>query len=165
VPDTQQQQAFAEAEELRTAIQQGQQAEQLAGEARSALEAGDYQRAAELVEQAQALYAGIGDSRQDEVLRTYADRAARGVRAETQLAQASSMVQTLRLPQARQAADTAAVDFAALGDNQGLEQARNLRSSLDWWQRLLGTLLVVLGVVGVTASLLSGFYRQEREVW
>lgn len=165
VPDTQQQQAFTEAEELRTAIQQGQQAEQLAGEARSALEAGDYQQAAQLVEQAQALYAGIGDSRQDEVLRTYADRAARGVRAETQLAQAGSLVQTLRLPQARRAADTAAVDFAALGDNQGLEQALDLRSSLDWWQRLLGTLLVVLGVVGVTLSLLGGFYRQEREVW
>ncbi len=165
VPNTQQQQAFAEAEELRTAVQQGQQAEQLAGEARNALQAGDYQRAAELVQQAQTLYANVGESRQDEVLQTYAARAERGIRAETQLAQASSLVQTLRLPQARQAADTAAVDFAALGDNAGLEQALQLRSSLDWWQRLLGTLLVVLGVVGITASLLSGFYRQEREVW
>lgn len=164
-PNEQQQLALAEADELRTAIQQGQQAEQLAGEARGALEAGDYQRASQLVDQARTHYATIGDTRQNEVLSVYAERAQRGMRAEVQLAQAHDLVRTLRLPQARMAADTAAVEFAALGNTARLEEALELRGSLDWWQRLGGTMLIIFGVIGVVASLVSGFFRHEQEVW
>src|SRR5215211_3976899 len=75
---TEQTDVLQQAEELLTHSEDGLRADALAGDARAALEGGDYDRAAELVAQAQRAYADLGDMRQSAVLAAYAQRIERG---------------------------------------------------------------------------------------
>ncbi len=164
-PDEQQQQMLAEATYLQSRIEQGQRAELLATEARSALEGGNYAYADSLVQEAQRLYAELGDTRQSQVLVAYADRARRGQQADAQLAQAGDALRTLRLLQARANADAALVEFIALGDSQRAQQALSIRHTLDRWQRVAAVVLLAIGIIGLLASFLGRIYWREQEAW
>lgn len=163
--DTQPATTIAEAEALLARSEAGMRAEGVIESARNALEQADYARAAELVVAAQEAYRRLDDSRQAEVLAAYADRAARGLTANAQLGAADTLAQRLRLPQARAAADAAAAEFAALGDESRLRNAIALRESLDLRQRLFGAALIVVGMVGIILSLIGSFFRRPAEVW
>lgn len=162
---TDQPERLEEARTLLAQSQQGQQAEQLAAQARAALEAASYERALDLVEQASTHYAEMGDTRQEQVLAVYAARAERGLQANEQLGKASMLAQGFRLPEAREQADAAAAEFATLGDTTRRDEALSLRQSVDTTQRLTGLTLVTLGLLGVVVSLWSRWNAGKPEVW
>lgn len=165
IPDAQQVESLERARGLLARSLQGQEAEQLANEARTILEAGDYVNAQQQLDAARTLFAELDDTRQDEVLNVYAERIQRGLEASAQLEQASSLARTLRLPQARDTAEAAAAEFAALGDATQLDRAVALRRSLNTYQRVAGLALMIAGALGIGLSLFSRWYYQEREVW
>jgi hypothetical protein len=162
---TEQSDVLQQAEELLTRGAAGLRAEALAGDARAALEAGDYDRAAGLVIQAQRAYADLEDARQSAVLAAYAQRAERGRAAAANLEQALALARSLRYPQARTVADQAAADYLALGDRTRADQALALRAFLDQRQPLLGAALLLLGLAGVTASAVRRLAVREAEAW
>lgn len=156
---------LAEARKLLERSQEGQKAEELANQARNALEQADYALAAQLVNQARQHYAEIGDTRQEAVLRVYAERAERGMNAVATLDQAQALMSALRYPQAREVADRAVAEFMSLGDQMRMSQALELRSFLDQRQTLLGMLLLIFGLGGVCATVVRRFTTQDLEVW
>ena len=153
------------AEALLVRSEQGLQAEALARDARAALDAADYARAADLVNQAHVAYVALSDTRQDAVLAAYAARAESGTTAATALANAHALARILRYPQARTAADQAASAYLALGDRVHAEQALALRAFLDQRQTWLGTALLLFGLGGVAASTLRRIVVREAEAW
>lgn len=162
---SQQQEALVEAQALLNRSQDGQRAEQLAAAARDKLVAAEYASAAQLIHDARTIYADLGDTRQNAVLDAYAARVERGLRAEEQLQQASSMARAFRFPQARATAEAAAAEFAALGDTVRVERALALRQSLDSNQRLAGILFVAVGIIGLGMSLFGRWFWREEDVW
>jgi Arc/MetJ-type ribon-helix-helix transcriptional regulator len=155
----------AEAENLLTRSEEGMRAEQLADSARQALEQAEYERADELVAGARTIYGRLGDTRQAEVLAIYGERAERGLHATDQLIRADALARTLRYPQAREAADVAAREFAALGDDTRRDNALGLRAVLDQRQRVLGLALLLIGAVGVVFSLVGRIFARPAEIW
>jgi len=129
------------------------------------LEQADYTRAQEFIAAARTVYGRLGDARQATVLALYEERAARGVQATAQLAQADALARTLRYPQARASADAAAREFAALDDELRRDNALGLRATLDLRQRLLGLALVVLGLISVGLSLFGQVFSRRAEAW
>jgi hypothetical protein len=162
---TQPPEVLEEAEALLARSEEGMRAVNLAESARTALEGADYARAQELIAGAQTVYERIGDTNQDAVLAVYAERAARGLEAERRLAQADALARGLRYPQARAAADMAATEFAALGDDGRHASALDLRAALDQRQRLLGLALMVLGLIGVGLSFFARVFSRPVEAW
>ncbi|NJN65917.1 MAG: hypothetical protein HC884_03965 [Chloroflexaceae bacterium] len=156
---------LAEAQQLLERSKAGQQAENLAIEARTALQHAEYARASQLVALARAAYTTLGDTRQDAILAAYAERAGRGLRAQEYLVQADDMARNLKLPEARTASDAAAAEFAVLGDQVRMDQALSFRRSLDNRQQLIGTVLVALGIMGVLFSLWGRWFLREEEAW
>lgn len=163
--DTQPPEVLAEAEALLARSEAGMRAEQLAESARQALERADYERAMGLLTAARSAYGSLGDTRQAEVLAIYEQRATRGLQANAQLAAAATLARALRYPEARIAADDAAMQFAALGDTARRDNALSLRATLDQRQRLLGLLLLVVGSVGVVLSLVGRLLAPPTEIW
>jgi hypothetical protein len=162
---TEQSDVLGQAEELLVRGEAGLRAEALAGDARVALEAGDYDRAADLVAQAQQAYADLEDPRQSAVLDAYAQRVERGRAAAASLEQALALARSLRYPQARAVADQAAAAYLALGDRARADQALALRAFLDQRQTLLGAVLLLLGLVGAGASAVRRLTVREAEAW
>jgi hypothetical protein len=163
--ETSQEELLGEAEELLTKSRDGQSATQMATEAREALQAGNYERAEQLVDRARAAYAALGDDQQQRVLEVYAARAERGIKANEQLDEASEQARTLRFPEARANADAAAAEFARLGDTARRDEAVELRQSLNGIQYLAGITLVTLGMLGIIASLWGRWFVREPELW
>jgi hypothetical protein len=162
---TEQSDVLQQAEELLMRGEAGLRAEALAGDARTALEAGDYDRAAEMVLQAQRAYAELGDTRQRAVLAAYAERVERGRAASASLEQALALARSLRYPQARAIADQAAAAYLSLGDRTRADQALALRAFLDQRQSLLGAALLLLGLAGAGASAVRRMTVREAEAW
>ena len=162
---TEQSDVLQQAQELLGQGEAGLRAEALAGDARAALEAGDYDRAAGLVAQAQGAYTDLEDTRQSAVLAAYAQRIERGKAAAANLDQALALARSLRYPQARAIADQAAADYLALGDRPRADQALALRAFLDQRQTLLGTVLLLLGLAGAGASAVRRLTVREAEAW
>jgi hypothetical protein len=156
---------LADAEALLARSEDGLRGERMAEGARESLERADYAKAMEYIEAARIVYGRLGDARQDEVLALYEQRARRGLQAAEQLDRAGSLARDLRYPQARAAADAAAAEFAALGDELRRDNALGLRDTLDVRQRIVGLALVALGLVGVGGSLLGQLFRRPTEVW
>jgi hypothetical protein len=154
-----------EAQRLLDRSKDGQHAEALANEARTALENADYDRAVSLVEQARQAYALLEDTRQDAALNAYAERAERGRQAIATLDQATTLAQQLRYPQARAVADQALAEFVRLGDQAHGDQARALRGFLDGRQSLLGAALLILGLGGIVGSTVRRLAVREVEAW
>jgi hypothetical protein len=162
---TQPAEILAEAQALRDQAIIGVRAERLAEATRQALEQGEYNQAQQLLAQARDLYAELGDTRQNDVLQAYSERIARGELANQQLLAADELARNLRYPQARAAADAAANEFAALGDNLRLDNALAIRRTLDERQRFLGAALLGVGMLGIALSLLGQWRQRQPEVW
>jgi hypothetical protein len=154
-----------EAEGLLRRAEDGLRGQRMAEGARAALEQADYAKALEYVAAARTVYGRLGDTTQDPVLAVYEQRASRGLQAAERLAQADALARGLSYPQARALADSAAAEFAALGDDLRRDSALGLRATLDARQRLAGLALLILGAIGVGASLLGQLFRRPTEVW
>lgn len=154
-----------DAEALLARSKRGEQAEQRAADARTALQQGEYTRAEQLIAEARAIYAELDDHRQDAVLDTFQARVERGLQAREAIEQARRFAGVLKFPQARQAADKAVKEFALLGDTERWSEAVSLRRSLDSRQHLAGMLLLGLGVMGVGVSLGGRWALREEEAW
>lgn len=157
--------AMNDAQQLLAQSQQGQGAEQAAADARAALEGADYTRAQELVDQAKTAYAALGDTRQDEVLSAFTERAQRGLAASSLLGDAATQANAFRYADAQQTAARAAAEFDALGDTNRAADARALYRSLDFRQTLLGISLLAVGLAGVIGSLFGRWRMREVEAW
>jgi Peptidase MA superfamily len=162
---TEQSDVLQQAEQLLIRGQAGLRADALAGAARAALEAGDYERAAGLVTDAQRAYGDLGDTRQSAVLAAYAQRVERGRAAAASLEQSLALARSLRYPQARAIADQAAAAYLSLGDRTRADQALALRAFLDQRQTLLGAVLLLLGLAGAGASAVRRLTVREAEAW
>jgi hypothetical protein len=163
--ETPQQDKLAEAEALLAASRTGQQAEQLATEAYIALQNTDYEQARSLIEQARLRYVSIGDTRQEPVLEEWAIRAERGLIAHQQLDQASADAAAFRLPDAQTRADAAVVELQRLGDEERLDEALELRESVYGIQRIVGLVLIGVGILGVIASIWWRVPTRKPEAW
>jgi hypothetical protein len=163
--ESQQQEKLNEAKQLLETSRTGQFAEQRATEAYIALQNANYAEARNLIEQARMRYVSIGDTRQEQVLATWAERAERGLIAQQQLAQASADADSFRLPEAQASADAAAAEFQRLGDEARLNEAMTLRESVHGMQRIAGLVLVGVGMLGVIVSLWWRLPVRETEAW
>lgn len=127
----------------------GQQATQLATEARRALVRGDYEAAMEAAETAGPMLAALGQPAQAKVLGEYAQLAAEGMRAEQQLDLARRALRTLQVNTARTALVDAYTSFTKLGDQDGADAAYRALSTIERTQWLFVISLLLLAAVTV----------------
>lgn len=144
---------LAEAQDLLARAERGINAGQTVAEARKALEARDYGRTRDLVSQARAGYAALSDTRREDELRLYDERAQAAQQAHVDLQRAEDLVRTFRYPEARVALVEAATALGELGDSGGLATAERLMAEMDARQRLVGFGFLGLGTVFLAFTL------------
>lgn len=163
---TQQDAILARALALLERSEAGLDAEDLARQARAALENNDYPAAANLAQRAIIAYQALGDSSTFEILNTYAGMADRGMRAALALEQATLLAADWRTyVEARTAADRAAVEFLSLGNQAQASRALALRAELDRVQSLAGVVLMLAGMAGVALGFVRRLVVREAEAW
>jgi hypothetical protein len=141
--------ALADAQALMSEADTGIQAEALMIEVESALQAHDYSRASNLLDQAEIQYASLpSDQTPNSLLSTYRQLATDGLTASTQLARAAKLADSWgKYPEARAAARDAGATFARLGDDANRTSAEQVLDRLDSRQRRLVVLVGCLGVM------------------
>jgi tetratricopeptide (TPR) repeat protein len=129
----------------------GLQAETLMGQTQASLELHDYDRAQDLLNQAQSQFERLGGVQApDETMAVYAGLSQQGLRAEQDLERARVLSRRWAdYPLARQAALSAGSGYAELGDGAGYESSAAVMKALD--ERQLRLVLLVGGL-----TLLSG---------
>ncbi|MCC6793278.1 MAG: hypothetical protein IT336_16455 [Thermomicrobiales bacterium] len=127
----------------------GIQAESLMTQAQQALEAHTYDRALNLLTQAELQFAQLPEEqRPTELLLQYRTLATQGIDAKTQLDSAVRLSHSWRdYSDARRAARNAGVAFAALGDEANVALAQAELDKLDQRQRRIVLLLVALAIL------------------
>ncbi len=140
---------------LRTQAQTGLRANQLTSAARTALLNGEYEQAERLIGQAEQAYRDINDRRQAAVLAEYRARVARGLQASERLRQAYEQARTFDLIGAQANAETAAREFAALGDDLRRDNALALRQQLARQQQNIAIALLFFGAAGIAIRFIS----------
>ncbi len=140
---------------LQTQAQTGLRANQLTSAARVALLNGEYDQAERLIGQAEQAYREINDHRQTAVLAEYRARVARGLQASERLRQAYEQARTFDLIGAQTNAETAAREFAALGDNLRRDNALALRQQLARQQQSIAIALLFFGAAGIAFRFIS----------
>ncbi len=136
---------LAEAQGLLARAEKGIAAGATTAEARKALEARNYVATRELVAQARADYAELGDTRRAEELRLYESRALDALLALDQLRAAEGLVRGFRYPEARDAIYEAAQTLGELGDSSGVSASQQLLAEMDSMQQRVGMALAGLG--------------------
>ncbi|MCA9877232.1 MAG: hypothetical protein KC442_05610 [Thermomicrobiales bacterium] len=139
--------SIAQINELMGQTDIGLQAETLMSQTQASLELHDYERAQNLLSQAESQFARLGGAQApSEVIRVYAGLAQRGAQAEQDLERARALSRRWAdYPLARQAALSAGAAYAELGDAAGYQGAAELMQALDGRQ-----LRLVLLVGGLT---------------
>jgi hypothetical protein len=151
----------AEAEALLRQSDIGLQAESLMAQIQAALEAHDYARARELIEQARQQFAQLPATQSmDDLLASYEQIAGQGLQALADLELARGLAPSwTNYPEARAAALGAGTVAANLGDQALTDQARAVLNEIDSRQRKIVFLLAALAVM--TFAWL-GFWRLSR---
>jgi hypothetical protein len=142
--------ALDQVQQLVNEADTGIQAESLMVEVQAALTVYDYERASNLLDQAEIQYSTLPpDHVPDALIATYRERANDGLGAIAQLQTAQRLVKSWgRYPEARAAAQDAGETFAVLGDVDRRSDADQVLRTLDNRQRrlviLVGTLALTL---------------------
>ena len=146
---------IAEVGDLLRQTDTGLQAETFMSQAQAALEHHDYDRAENLLSQARTQYDRLPVvTAPEELMATYARLANSGVQAGSQLDTARQRsLRWVDYPTARAAALAAGSEFARLGDEDGLNQTREVLAALDSRQRRL--VLLFGGLTLLTAAWLT----------
>lgn len=150
---------------LQAQAQTGLRANQLTVAARTALLQGEYEQAERLIGQAEQAYREIGDQRQMTILAEYRARVARGLQASEALRRASEQARQFDLAGASANAETAAREFAALGDEVRRDNALALRRSLAAQQRTIAVALLFLGAAVLSIRLISRQLMTPSRPW
>jgi hypothetical protein len=139
----------------------GIQAEALMIEVEAALTAHDYERASNLLDQAQIQYASLPQEQvPGALLSAYRERASNGLAALGQLKEAQRLAKSWgRYPEARKAAEEAGSTFATLGDPDNRANAQAVIQTLDNRQRRL---LILVGTLGVTLVVWLALWLRSR---
>jgi hypothetical protein len=144
----------------------GLTAEELARQARTALEAQEYAKASDLAQRALKAYTALDNADRIETLRVYAAIANRGLRATQLLEQATTLAGDWRtFADARAVADLAASEFLSLGNQEHAARALELRAEIDRVQTLAGLVLLLVGLGGITVGVTRRLVVREAEVW
>jgi hypothetical protein len=127
----------------------GVQAEALMVEVQAALVAHDYERASNLLDQAEIQYGLLpADHVPDSLIATYRQRTNDGLGAMAQLETAKRLARSWgRYPEARAAAKEAGATFARLGDADRRASAEQVMQTLDNRQRRL---VILIGTLAIT---------------
>jgi hypothetical protein len=133
----------------------GLQAETLMGQTQASLEVHDYDRAQDLLSQAQSQFARLGGVQApDETIVVYAGLSQQGLQAEQDLARARVLSRRWADdPLARQAALSAGTAYADLGDSAGYESSAAVMRALD--ERQLRLVLLVGGLTLLSVAWLG----------
>ncbi len=133
----------------------GLQAETLMGQTQASLELHDYDRAQDLLGQAQSQFERLGGVQApDETIDVYAGLSRQGLRAEQDLERARALSRRWAdYPLARQAALNAGTAYATLGDSTGYESAAAVMRALD--ERQLRLVLLVGGLTLLSVAWLG----------
>jgi hypothetical protein len=133
----------------------GLQAETLMGQTQASLELHDYDRAQDLLSQAQSQFERLGGVQApDETIAVYAGLSQQGLQAEQDLAQARALSRRWAdYPLARQAALHAGTAYAELGDSAGYESSAMVMRALD--ERQLRLVLLVGGLTLLSVAWLG----------
>jgi hypothetical protein len=133
----------------------GLQAETLMGQTQASLEVHDYDRAQDLLSQAQSQFARLGGVQApDETIVVYAGLSQQGLQAEQDLARARVLSRRWAdYPLARQAALSAGTAYADLGDSAGYESSAAVMRALD--ERQLRLVLLVGGLTLLSVAWLG----------
>ncbi|GIV91793.1 MAG: hypothetical protein KatS3mg056_0502 [Chloroflexus sp.] len=99
------------------------------------------------------------------ILAEYRARVARGLQASEALRRASEQARQLDLAGASASADTAAREFAALGDEVRRDNALALRRSLAAQQRTIAVALLFLGAAVLSIRLISRQLMTPSRPW
>jgi hypothetical protein len=129
----------------------GLQAEALMGQVQASLESHDYDRAQDLLTQAQGQFDRLGGAQApDETIAVYASLSQQGLQAEQNLERARALSwRWADYPLARQAAVSAGSAYAELGDSAGYESAAAIMRALDERQLRLVLLLGGLTLLSI----------------
>lgn len=133
----------------------GLQAETLMGQTQASLELHDYDRAQDLLSQAQSQFERLGGVQApDETMAVYGGLSQQGLQAEQDLAQARALSRRWAdYPLARQAALDAGTAYAELGDTTGYESSAAVMRALD--ERQLRLVLLVGGLTLLSVAWLG----------
>ena len=133
----------------------GLQAETLMSQTQASLELHDYDRAQDLLGQAQSQFERLGGVQApDETMAVYAGLSQQGLQAEQDLARARVLSRRWAdYPLARQAALNAGTAYAALGDSTGYESSSAVMRALD--ERQLRLVLLVGGLTLLSVAWLG----------
>ena len=143
-------------EQLLKRAKDGQRAQQLATEARTALERGDYAAAQKAATDGGALLNELGQPAQLKVMREYGKLATDGAAAQQQLGQARAALRTLRIGTAQSLLVEAYRTFTRLGDEQGAAAAAGSLRTIQQAERI-----VAVGCVIVAALILAWNVRRR----
>jgi hypothetical protein len=154
---TDQVETLAQAEALLAQSRQGQAAGVLAGEARAALQAGDYPRAMEKGNAAMVAYESLGFQERIPEIQNYIYRAELGQAALAQLAVGQQQLEAFNFSEAERQLQQATALLQALGNDPAAQQGQALLTEVSWRQRLI--MYVLLGV-----ALLLIFFTSLRRI-
>jgi hypothetical protein len=135
---------------------QGQRATQLAADARTALERGEYEVAQRAAQEGREMLNQLGQPAQMQVMDEYVALARRGIAAQEQLVEARAALQQLRVGEAQTLLTTAYGTFTQLGDEGRAAAAQTTLRSIRRTE-----LWTAVGLV-VAAALLLGINVQRR---
>ena len=153
--------ALAEVQNLVNQADTGIQAEALMVEVETALSSHDYERASNLLDQAEIQYRQLpSDQVPDSLMTAYRQRANDGMTAVAKLKQAQDLAGSWgSYPQARAAAEQAGSTFAILGDTDNHQQAQTVIQTLDNRQRRL--VILVAALAAITLAWLALWLRSR----
>ena len=154
-------QSLRKAQGLMNQADTGIQAEALMTEIQTALQAHDYSRASNLLDQAEIQYKALPDDQVPHaLLTTYRQMATDGLTALAKLKDADRLAGSWgSYPEARAAARDAGATFARLGDDENRKSADSVLHRLDTRQRRL---VVLMGILGVIALAWLGLWLRAR---
>ena len=153
--DLNDEEGIAQINDLMAQTDIGLQAETLMGQTQASLELHDYDRAQDLLSQAQSQFERLGGVQApDETIAVYAGLSQQGIQAEQDLARARALSRRWAdYPLARQAALDAGTAYATLGDNTGYDSSAAVMKALD--ERQLRLVLLVGGLTLLSVAWLG----------
>lgn len=134
-------------EQLLKRATDGQQAQELATQARTALERGDYAAAQKAASDGGALLNQLGQPAQMQVMQQYGKLATDGATAQQQLGQAGAALRTLRIGTAQNLLAEAYRTFTRLGDEQGAAAAEGSLRTIQRAERIVAVGSVILAAL------------------
>lgn len=159
-----QDQGVTQANELLETAYQGQEAGRLVEDARQALENNEYEETQRLVDQARAAFAALDDNSRADELASYEARVGEVLAARAELDRVTGLITTGQLEEARITLDEATARLSALGDSEGLAQARQVYRNMNSLTSWISSGLLILGAFILFLNLIIRWRHHKQAV-